>query len=132
MVMGKQYRGYLFTFFSLAALLIGMLGIRFVFAKGYTQGASPQKAVPLTRGTWSIVTIPNIGSDQNILSGVAAISASNIWPVGDYFNSRTSASQTLTLHWTGTSWSVVASSNVGSSQNVLHSVAAISASNIWA
>lgn len=38
--MRKQYKGYIFTFFTLAALLVGALGMGFVFAKGQGQGAS--------------------------------------------------------------------------------------------
>ncbi len=124
--MRKQYRSYLFPFFSLAALFIGMLGIRFVFAQGHTQAVSPQKAAPLTCGTWSVVKSPNVGSRINSLSGVAAVSASNIWAVGSY------SKGSLIEHWNGTSWSVVKSPNVGSQFNYLSGVAAVSASNIWA
>src|SRR6266571_3421958 len=129
--MRKQYRSYLFPFFSLAALFIGMLGIRFVFAQGHTQAVSPQKAAPLTCGTWSVVKSPNVGSRINSLSGVAAVSASNIWAVGYYLTS-TPVERTLIEHWNGTSWSVVKSPNVGSLGNGLSGVAAVSASNIWA
>jgi hypothetical protein len=40
---------------------------------------------------------------------------------------------TLIEQWNGASWSVVASPNVGSQDNFLHGVAAItSSSNVWA
>ena len=78
--------------------------------------------------SWSVVKSPNVGSDSdgNVLSGVAAVSASNIWAVGSY------SKGSLIEHWNGTSWSVVKSPNVGSQFNYLSGVAAVSASNIWA
>jgi len=86
-----------------------------------------------TCGTWSVVDSPNVGSSSNELSGVAAVSASNSWAVGDYLPSG-STSLTLIEHWNGTSWSVVASPNhVGSIGNVLSGVARVpGSSNIWA
>jgi len=83
--------------------------------------------------TWKQVPSPNSGtaSDANVLSGVAAISASDAWAVGTHA-SRTSAGQTLTLHWDGKTWTKVPSPNAGSGKNVLLAVAATSASNAWA
>src|SRR5438270_11754958 len=113
MSMRKPYRRSLFPLFCLAALCIGMLGISCVLAQGRTQAASPQKAALLPCGTWSVVKSPNVGQ----LSGVAAVSASNIWAVGSYYAGSVKAGQTLIEHWNGTSWSVVKSPNVGSNFN---------------
>src|SRR6266516_6849274 len=129
--MRKPYRRYLFPWFSLAAF-IGMLGISFVLAQGHTRAASPQKAAPLTCGTWSVVASPDGSGSYNVLSGVAAVSASNIWAVGSYYARSAGVYQTLIEHWNGTSWSVVASPNVGLQSNSLSGVVAVSANNIWA
>ncbi len=40
--------------------------------------------------------------------------------------------QTLTLHWNGHTWSVVASPNVGSGFNVLFAAAAVATNDVWA
>ena len=79
--------------------------------------------------TWSVVPSPNPGVLSNTLSGVTAISASNVWAVGQY-ESNTSFN-TLIEHWNGTQWSVVPSPNPSTSQNALYGVAAVSANNIW-
>jgi hypothetical protein len=82
-------------------------------------------------GAWSQVTSPNVGTSYNTLSGVAAVSAHNVWAVGAYGNGN--GSLTLVEHWTGTQWQVVASPNVnGSLSDSLSGIIAIAANNIWA
>ena len=80
---------------------------------------------------WQIVTSPNPGSTYNHLDGVTADSATDAWAVG-YYVSTTGVTQTLIEHWNGTSWSVVKSPSPASINNELYSVAAISASDVWA
>ena len=81
---------------------------------------------------WSIVASPNPASNDT-LAGVAARSATDIWAVGTR-QDRSGAipiDRTLTEHWNGTAWSVVASPNVGGNDNLLNGVAA-TAGDIWA
>jgi hypothetical protein len=80
---------------------------------------------------WKVVASPNMGTAHNSLSGVTAVSATNIWTVGAYENSN-GPGQTLIENWNGSAWKVVPSPNVGTSDNGLSSVAAVSASNLWA
>src|SRR5947209_554223 len=76
----------------------------------FTSNGVPQTLIEQWNGTsWSIVASPNQGTRSNVLNGVAAGSASNIWTVGDYINSSTGTDQTLIEHWNGTSWSIVTS-----------------------
>ena len=81
--------------------------------------------------TWSVVTSPNVGSNWNDLSAIMAISPKDVWAVGT-FTSGTDPLHTLIEHWDGTTWSVVASPNAGSSVNNLLGVAAASPNDIWA
>jgi hypothetical protein len=81
---------------------------------------------------WTQVASPDPGSAENILTGVAAVSATNIWAVGFTFNTGSSAEQTLILHWNGTVWQQVASPGPSSAGSFLQGVAATSASNAWA
>jgi hypothetical protein len=74
---------------------------------------------------WRVVPSPSPSSTSNVLSGVAATGASDIWAVG-----RTSAS-TLIEHWNGAGWSVVAGAAVPQS-SVLNAVSAISPTDVWA
>ena len=85
---------------------------------------------------WSTAVTPNGDSNAgNILAGVTAVSATDVWAVGNYNTSGNRAINfTLVEHWTGTSWSLVNSPSVnpGISFNTLNAVAAVSATDIWA
>lgn len=97
-----------------------------------SQTSSGQTLTEHWNGTnWQIVQSPNPGTRYNTLSGVTAISATNVWAVG-YFVNDNQVTQTLTEHWNGTRWSVVKSPSPFSINNELFSVAAVSASNVWA
>src|SRR5947209_20510087 len=63
-------------------------------------------------GAWAIVSSPNQGTLGNHLYGVAAVSANDIWAVGDYnADPFKDDSRTLAQHWNGSSWSIVSSPN---------------------
>jgi hypothetical protein len=82
--------------------------------------------------TWSIVASPTVASNDT-LTGVAARSATDIWAVG-FRQDRSGAipiDRTLTEHWNGSAWSVVASPNVGGNDNLLNAVAAVPG-DVWA
>ena len=81
---------------------------------------------------WSVISSPNPGAGYNDLSSVSAVSANDIWAVGDYYNRHKSGDKTLVEHWDGTQWSVVSSPSVNKVKNSLSQVAALSATNIWA
>ena len=76
---------------------------------------------------WGVVPSPNVGTQTNELLGVTAVSATDIWAVG-FSEPSPAFSATLTLHWDGTSWSVVSSPSIGT----LRAVAAVSTSDVWA
>src|SRR5579872_2779813 len=81
-------------------------------------------------GGWTVVSSPNGGAD-NLLYGVTAISASDVWAVGGDINAHGN-NQTLIEHWNEKTWTIVASPNVTSDYNILYGVAAVSATNVWA
>src|SRR5712691_6955542 len=66
------------------------------------------------------------------LNAVAAVSARNIWAVGDSFSGG--VEQPLIEHWNGGQWSIVASARppVGFPGGNLLGIEEISAHNIWA
>jgi hypothetical protein len=97
-----------------------------------SQMSGGQTLIEHWNGTsWSVVKSPNPGSIYNILGGVTAVSATNVWAVGYYVNT-TGLTQTLIEHWNGTHWSVVKSPSPAPGNNELFSVAAASAKNVWA
>lgn len=81
---------------------------------------------------WSVVTSANVPSSDDSLASVTTISTNDIWAVG-LFNTLGGSGdpQTLTEHWNGTQWQVVASPNILVSDG-LDSVSAIATNNVWA
>ena len=80
---------------------------------------------------WSFAPSPDVGNDWNYINKMAAVSANDIWAVG-FFSNEHDPEQTLILHYDGNMWQHVPSPNVGSGQNELTGVAAISANDVWA
>ena len=109
----------------LSSLLIALLATM-VFKTGTARATSSFNC-----GAWRIVPSSNPGTSSNMLNGVTATSANNVWAVGTY-SSNEGSGQTLTEHWDGFSWSVVSSPNPGSGSNSLNGIAAVSTSDIWA
>jgi hypothetical protein len=80
--------------------------------------------------SWTVVPSPNVGGTSTFatstLSGVAAVSANDIWAVGSFTDTSTGFQQTLVEHWDGKSWTVVPSTNLGSTgSSSLSGVAAL-------
>jgi hypothetical protein len=102
------------------------------WAAGGQGGSNSQTLIEHWDGTsWSIV--PSLNSDDNdALTSVTRIPGTDqIWSTG-YASHRGGYDKTQTEHWNGASWSIVASPNVGSYNNVLGATVAISARNVWA
>ena len=64
---------------------------------------------------------------ENVLHGVAAVSATDVWTVGGMSN-PSSRRQVLIEHWNGRQWQTVPSSTTGS----LSGIAAVTANDVWA
>ncbi len=106
-----------------------------------TTGATETLALHWNGTTWSEVSSPNPGgttssSDVSVVVGISANSATDAWAVGWYTNPATGATETLALHWNGTSWSKVASPNPGGTSSFaisyLNGVSANSTTDAWA
>jgi hypothetical protein len=80
---------------------------------------------------WSIVPGPNGGPGGSFLKSVSAVSANDIWAVGEYTDG-TGHWQAFTVHWNGTTWTVVPNPGTGPVHYYLRSVAAVSANDAWA
>jgi PKD domain-containing protein len=108
-----------------------------IWAVGYRAGGMPD--FHTTTGTmvahwngssWTEAPSPNIGDRHNELDAVTAISQNDLWAVGTWRNIGGNY-QTLTEHWNGSSWSIVASPNP-SIDNQLSAVAGVSGNDVWA
>jgi hypothetical protein len=113
-------------------ILLSALSLKTVGAKAATVSwqVFQNRFSSTTCGNWNVVPGPN-GSSSSGLSGVATVSATNVWAVGG-FGSQMGGGQTLIENWNGTIWSVVTSSNPGSIYNHLNGVTAVSATDVWA
>jgi IPT/TIG domain-containing protein len=85
-----------------------------------------------TGSAWSIVPTPNTGAGDNVLESVVTIAPNDAWAVGYSRPDNSSARQSLTEHWNGTAWSIVANPQVASASNSLFAVAAIGSNDLWA
>jgi len=86
--------------------------------------------------TWMQVNSPNPGgAGGSYLTGVAAVSRSSAWAVGNYYiGGPSGVRRTLALHWNGRAWKQVPSPNPGgiSHDNSFSGVAVASATSVWA
>jgi hypothetical protein len=85
---------------------------------------------------WSIVPMPlNPGTNPNVgyaLDAIKANSPTDVWAVGEEYNSTTNSSSTLIEHYNGTKWSIVPSPSPGTG-GVLNGVTTSNAANnVWA
>ncbi|MDQ6693345.1 MAG: hypothetical protein M3014_02855 [Chloroflexota bacterium] len=118
------------AFFAIAAA-----GTNDVWATGYyldTFGVS-QTLIEHWNGTaWSLVTSPNMGPYlDNELTTVDAPATNDVWTAG-YYYSEQGVARTLTEHWNGTTWSIIASPNTGALDNEIYSISFAAASDVWA
>jgi hypothetical protein len=92
-------------------------------------------ALPLATGGaadaasgWRVVHDPHDGS----LLAVDAISATDVWSVGYYYDFDAAAWSPLSEHWNGTIWSAVEPPRVGTSYNALQDVSGTASNDVWA
>jgi len=105
-----------------------------LWAVGYYSdlGGTQQTLLEKWDGTqWSIVSTPNVGGNRNYFNSVTAISPTDIWAVGFYWDAN-NVQRTLTEHWDGSQWTIVDSPNNGVHENYLNSVTAVSSNDVWA
>ena len=99
------------------------------FAVGYTSAVAGahQTLVEQWNGTtWSIVTSPSVSlTDNSDLVSVSCLTASSCIAVGSYVTAG--VTQTLAEQWNGTTWSIITTPNVSTTQANLRSVSCSSA-----
>ncbi|HYT30367.1 MAG TPA: hypothetical protein VEN82_06285 [Actinomycetota bacterium] len=76
---------------------------------------------------WTRTPIPDAGPRQNFINGSTALSANDIWVVGDW---NDTIYHGLIEHWDGTSWTV--GSDGETADHFLQGVSADSPSDVWA
>jgi hypothetical protein len=79
---------------------------------------------------WTEAAVPAVGSGENVLTDISALSANDIWASGYYDDGA--QQKTLTLHYDGSGWSSVPSASGGDGVSILHDISATSPSAAWA
>ena len=74
--------------------------------------------------------VPKLGTGDNVLTSISAVSSDDIWATGYYIDGT--QHKTLTLHYNGTTWSQVPSPNSADGTSILTGVNASSQTNAWA
>jgi hypothetical protein len=81
--------------------------------------------------SWHQIRSPNLSSGNNVIMGLATVSASDAWAVGINYPPDSGA-RTLILHWDGSQWASVPSANVPDVNNYLGAVTALGPNDVWA
>jgi hypothetical protein len=81
--------------------------------------------------SWSIADTPQPGSLRDMFFGAAALSANDVWVVGDQ-EGADGIFETLAEHWDGSSWTVVPTPDPGWAGNHLYAMDAVSPDDVWA
>ena len=80
---------------------------------------------------WQVVPSPSVVNLSNTITGMTAVSSSNIWIVGNLYDPTAGPAGILIEHWNGTQWKMVSSPALPA-EGGLGSVAAVSSNDIWA
>jgi hypothetical protein len=99
-----------------------------------TSGGNKTLVLGWNGSRWAQVASPSPEVvDGSFLFGVSAVSTTDVWAAGWYYGPGGENSNTLILHWNGTTWTQVASPDpVHLGFNALTGVSALSASDAWA
>lgn len=105
-----------------------------VWAAGYTTPVTTGD-MPLIEhwdgAAWSVIPIPNPGQRFGAdLYAIVALSAGNVWAVGEYDTGRRFGP--LIEHWDGTRWSVVPGPTGFGGVDRLTAISAVNPNDIWA
>lgn len=86
--------------------------------------------------SWTAFPVVDPAFNGNHLTGLAVLSPTNAWAVGDYYNAPSAFDdRTLIEHWDGRKWSVVPSPDANPETYLadrFFSVTALSATDLWA
>ena len=75
-------------------------------------------------------SVPNVGTGDNVLTGVSAVGRDDVWATGYYVDGT--EYKTLTLHYDGTTWKHVPSRNGSDGTSALMGIDALSPTNALA
>jgi hypothetical protein len=109
-----------------------------IWAVGYDETRSPLRTLTAhwNGRSWRIVPSPNLGDGSppdNKLASVVAVGHSDVWAVGwEDGIDGTNRQRTLTEHWNGRAWKIIASPSPAAGGSELLGVTALSRTDVWA
>jgi hypothetical protein len=86
-------------------------------------------------GQWHAMATPNAATqanDYNSLDAVTALSAADVWAIGNFNQFTQSGYRTLAEHWNGAKWKLVSTPNSSQLNSLLAGVSAASTNDVWA
>jgi hypothetical protein len=93
---------------------------------------TPAAPASLTGSGWQVAPSASLTAQDNVLAGVAAASATDVWAVGAYYPTANGPLATLGHHFDGKAWTAYPLPNVGVQQNVLLGVSMPAPGKAWA
>jgi hypothetical protein len=108
---------------------------------GCPPSGCPEPPVVAGCGTWNEVPSPNpAGVQRSILNGVDALAPWDAWAVGTFLGplagSATDQDQAMSMHWDGSTWSLVPTPSPGPNASTtsveLHDVSGARTDDVWA
>ena len=82
-------------------------------------------------GKWHVATVPQPGSQRDMLFAASAVSPRDVWVAGDG-GGPNGVFRTLVEHFNGSNWSVMPTPNPGRAGDHLYAIDALSGGNVWA
>lgn len=80
---------------------------------------------------WTTATSASVAGQDNYLYGVTALGPSDVWAVGLTCTANCATISSLTEHWDGTAWSIIASPNP-TGATYLYGVSGAASNDVWA
>lgn len=110
-----------------------MMSVRLFVHAMFAAAAIALAAAPTAGASFTVVPSPNAPVGESVLNGVQASSATDAWAVGSSCCATNNFGRaTLTEHWNGSAWAVVASLDTRFNDELLNAVIDVSPSNAWA
>ena len=103
-----------------------------IWLTGSTSAGATAEAVNFNGTAWTVVPMQQPTANKPILNGVTAVAANDIWAVGYLLSPAGAAVGTLTEHWNGSAWSIVASPTPAGTFPQLNAVAARGSGDVYA
>ena len=103
-----------------------------IWLTGSTSAGATAEAVNFNGTAWTVVPMQQPTANKPILNGATAVAANDIWAVGYLRSPAGAAVGTLTEHWNGSAWSIVASPTPAGTFPQLNAVAARGSGDVYA